>query len=74
MRSVSVTGLSSLALLISAMFWTWLWGPVGLVLSAPLTVCLAAVGKHVPGIGLNQVYEWNEVPQQPDVSPSAPSS
>lgn len=42
------TGVSALALLISALFWTWLWGPVGLVLATPLTVCAAVVGRHVP--------------------------
>ncbi|MBC8132770.1 MAG: AI-2E family transporter, partial [Deltaproteobacteria bacterium] len=41
------TGVSSMAMLISAIFWSWLWGPVGLVLSTPLTVCLAVLGKHV---------------------------
>lgn len=44
----SSTGVSSLALIISAVFWTWLWGPVGLLLSTPLTVCLAVMGRHVP--------------------------
>ena len=42
------TGVSSLAMVVSAIFWSWLWGPVGLVLSTPLTVCLAVLGKHVP--------------------------
>ena len=42
------TGVSPIALIISAVFWTWLWGPVGLVLSTPLTVCLAVMGRHVP--------------------------
>ncbi len=42
------TGISPLAILVSALFWTWLWGPVGLVLSTPLTVCLVVMGKHVP--------------------------
>ena len=42
------TGVSPLALVISAVFWTWLWGPVGLVLSTPMTVCLAVIGRHVP--------------------------
>jgi hypothetical protein len=37
-----------MAMLVSAIFWSWLWGPVGLVLSTPLTVCLAVLGKHVP--------------------------
>ena len=42
------TGVSPLALIISAVFWTWLWGPIGLVLSTPMTVCLAVIGRHVP--------------------------
>ena len=43
----SKTGVSSMAMLVSAIFWAWLWGPMGLVLSTPLTVCLAVLGKHV---------------------------
>jgi predicted PurR-regulated permease PerM len=42
------TGVSPLAILVSALFWTWLWGPVGLMLSTPLTVCLIVMGKYVP--------------------------
>jgi predicted PurR-regulated permease PerM len=42
------TGVSPIALVISAVFWTWLWGPVGLILSTPLTVCLAVIGRYVP--------------------------
>jgi predicted PurR-regulated permease PerM len=41
-------GVSSIALLVSAAFWAFLWGPVGLVLSSPLTVCLVVLGRHVP--------------------------
>ena len=41
------TGLSPFSVLISALFWTWLWGPVGLLLSTPLTVCLVVLGRHV---------------------------
>ncbi len=44
----SSTGVSSLALILAAVFWTWLWGPVGLLLSTPLTVCLTVMGRHVP--------------------------
>jgi len=44
------TGLSTVALLVSAVFWTWLWGPVGLLMSTPLTVCLVVLGKHVPAL------------------------
>lgn len=41
------TGLSPLAVVVAAVFWTWLWGWIGLILSAPLTVCLVVLGKHV---------------------------
>ncbi|QDV33405.1 AI-2E family transporter [Tautonia plasticadhaerens] len=44
------TGITAVGLLISAMFWTWLWGAPGLLLSTPLTVCLAVLGKYVPGL------------------------
>ena len=44
----SSTGVSSLALIVAALFWTWLWGPIGLLLSTPLTVCVAVLGHHVP--------------------------
>ena len=44
------TGLSSLAVLMAAAFWTLIWGPVGLVLSVPLTVCLVVIGSHVPSL------------------------
>ena len=44
------TGLSALGLLIAAMFWTWLWGLMGLLLSTPMTVCLAVMGKYVPNL------------------------
>ena len=42
------TGLSSLAIIMAAIFWTSLWGPVGLFLSTPLTVCLVVIGRYVP--------------------------
>ena len=42
------TGLSTLALIASAMFWTAIWGPIGLVLSTPITVCLLVVGRNLP--------------------------
>jgi predicted PurR-regulated permease PerM len=42
------TGISQVALLVAVLFWTWLWGPVGLLLSTPLTVCLSVLGKYVP--------------------------
>jgi predicted PurR-regulated permease PerM len=44
----SSTGLGPLAILVSATFWTVLWGPVGLVMATPLTVCLVTMGRHLP--------------------------
>ena len=43
-------GVSQVALLASVAFWTWLWGPLGLLMATPLTVCLVVLGKHVPGL------------------------
>ena len=44
------TGLTPIALLIAALFWAWLWGPIGLLLSTPLTVCLVVLGQHLPAL------------------------
>jgi predicted PurR-regulated permease PerM len=44
------TGLSSLAILVAAIFWALIWGPIGLILSVPLTVCLVVVGAYVPSL------------------------
>jgi len=41
------TGLSPLAVVVAAIFWSWLWGPIGLILSMPLTLCLVVLGRHV---------------------------
>ncbi len=41
------TGLSPFSVVIAATFWIWLWGPIGLILSTPLTLCLVVLGKHV---------------------------
>lgn len=46
----SSTGVSAVGILVSAFFWTWLWGAVGLVLATPLTVCLVVLGRHVPAL------------------------
>jgi predicted PurR-regulated permease PerM len=43
-------GVSQVALLIAVAFWTWLWGPLGLLMATPLTVCVVVLGKHVPGL------------------------
>src|SRR5947209_11068318 len=42
------TGVSPIGLVVAAAFWSWLWGPIGLVLSTPMTVCLVVMGRYVP--------------------------
>ena len=54
------TGVSAVAVLVAAVFWLWLWGPVGLLLATPLTVCLLVVGKHVPQLSFLNVLLGNE--------------
>lgn len=54
------SGLSPVAIVISASFWTWLWGPIGLVLATPLTVCLVVVGRHVDRLQFFDVLLGNE--------------
>ncbi|WP_287137473.1 AI-2E family transporter [Mesorhizobium sp.] len=56
----SRTGLSPLAIIVAAIFWTWVWGPLGLVLSTPLTVCLVVLGRHVPQFEFLDVLFGNE--------------
>ncbi|MFN7053507.1 MAG: AI-2E family transporter, partial [Gemmobacter sp.] len=56
----SRTGLSPLAIIVSAIFWTWIWGPLGLVLSTPLTVCLVVLGRHIPQFELFDILFGDE--------------
>lgn len=49
------TGIAPFAVVLSTLFWTWLWGVNGLLLAMPLTVCLAVAGRHVPGMGFLDV-------------------
>ena len=46
------TGLSPLSVIVAAIFWSWLWGPVGLIVSTPLTLCLLVAGRHVKALSL----------------------
>ncbi|MBA3684278.1 MAG: AI-2E family transporter [Planctomycetes bacterium] len=59
------TGVSSLALILAAVFWAWLWGPIGLVLATPLTVCLVVMGRHVPKLAFLSVLFSDEEPLAP---------
>jgi len=54
------TGVSSIALIVAAVFWTWLWGPLGLLLATPLTVCLVVMGRHVPRLSFLSVVLSDE--------------
>jgi predicted PurR-regulated permease PerM len=56
----SHTGISSLAILVAAVFWSVLWGPVGLILSTPLTVCLILMGRYVPQLSFLEVLLGDE--------------
>ena len=56
----SRTGLSPVAIILAAIFWTWLWGPIGLLLSTPLTVCFVVLGRHVPQFEFLHVLLGNE--------------
>jgi len=49
------TGLSPIAVILSTVFWTWLWGPIGLLLAMPLTVCIVALGRHVEGLSFLEI-------------------
>jgi predicted PurR-regulated permease PerM len=49
------TGLSPLSVIIAAIFWSWLWGPIGLLVSTPLTVCLLVAGRHVKALSLLEI-------------------
>jgi predicted PurR-regulated permease PerM len=61
------TGVSSFALLISALFWIWVWGPIGLLLATPLTVCIAVLGRHVRSLRFLAVIFADEPALQPYV-------
>jgi hypothetical protein len=49
------TGLSPLAVIVAAVFWTWVWGPIGLIISTPLTLCLVVLGRYVERLELLEV-------------------
>jgi predicted PurR-regulated permease PerM len=61
------TGISPLALMVAAVFWTWLWGIPGLFLCTPLTVCVLVLGRHVPGLKFLSII----IGSQPALRPAA---
>jgi predicted PurR-regulated permease PerM len=60
------TGLSPIAVIAAATFWTWLWGPVGLLLAVPLTVCLVVLGRHVDRLEFLEVILGDRPPLDPE--------
>jgi predicted PurR-regulated permease PerM len=60
------SGLSAVAVVVSATFWTWLWGPIGLILATPLTMCLVVLGRHVERLKFLEVL----LGDRPALSPS----
>ena len=59
------TGLSPVAVITAATFWTWLWGPIGLILATPLTMCLVVLGRHVDQLKFLDVMFGDEPPLTP---------
>ncbi len=60
------TGVSPMAVIMSTVFWTWLWGPLGLILAMPMTVCLAVLGRHVEGLEFFEVLLGDEPALTPE--------
>ena len=58
-------GLSPVAVITAATFWTWLWGPIGLILAIPLTMCLVVLGRHVDQLKFLEVMFGDEPPLTP---------
>lgn len=61
------TGVSTLGIIVAAVFWTWLWGPVGLVLATPLTVCVTVLARHVPQFEFLNILLADAPPLEPQV-------
>ncbi|MDE2581863.1 MAG: AI-2E family transporter [Rhodospirillales bacterium] len=59
------TGLSPFAVVVAAIFWTWAWGPIGLLLSTPLTVCLVVIGRYVKRLEFLDILLGNRPPLSP---------
>jgi predicted PurR-regulated permease PerM len=62
------TGVTPIAVIASTIFWTWLWGPLGLLLAMPITVCLAVLGRHVEGLEFFEVLLGDQPALTPEQS------
>ncbi len=58
-------GISTVGVIISAIFWTWLWGPIGLVLAMPMTVCLLVAARYVPQLRFLTILLGDQSPLSP---------
>jgi predicted PurR-regulated permease PerM len=59
------TGVSTVGVILSAIFWTWLWGPIGLILAMPMTVCLVVIARYVPQLRFVTVLLADQPPLSP---------
>jgi len=59
------TGLSPVAVIVAAVFWTWMWGPIGLILSTPITLCLVVMGRHVKSLEFVDIALGDRPPLTP---------
>lgn len=59
------SGLSPVAVIVCVSFWTWLWGPIGLILATPLTICLTVLGRHIDRLNFLEVLFGDEPPLTP---------
>lgn len=59
------TGLSPVAVIVAAIFWAWLWGPIGLIISTPLTLCLVVLGRHIEQLEFFDVLLGDRPPLTP---------
>src|SRR5215475_298608 len=59
------SGLSPVAIILSASFWTWLWGPIGLVMATPLTICLVVAGRHIERLKFLEIMLGDRPPLKP---------
>jgi predicted PurR-regulated permease PerM len=59
------TGLSPFSVVVAAIFWSWVWGPIGLILSTPLTLCLVVIGRHVKRLEFLDVMLGDRAPLTP---------
>ncbi len=58
-------GISTVGVIISALFWTWIWGPIGLILAMPMTVCLIVAARYVPQLNFITILLADELPLSP---------